>query len=398
MLVIVAGWNVLVASAASTPVMLGQVSNPTPTPEATQMGSSPHTSGDCLGCHSNQKMAGKFQNGETISLAIAPVEKSDSFHTQKGVGCRFCHQDQQTYPHKSTTTPACSVCHYQMTGTTSEGEQLVFDLPYEDARALSLSMTGACQQCHSEKFDEVKDSAHTRFQEEGNRYAPVCVDCHNGHKISTVDRLQVAKVCSQCHLAEYSAYKSSVHGAALEKEFNFDVPTCSDCHGTHRVVGPRDSQFREKAAADMCGKCHANQELMSKYGLSTAVLSTYLDDVHGQRDLLGRLDKTSFVKATCYDCHGTHNILSPKNPYSRVYPDNVQHTCGQCHQDTNISFPAAWLSHKAPDSTNLAGLNFTNRFWLGSVVVAVVVIVLFMILDDRRRMAGKIIIPTKHEE
>lgn len=413
-LLILASWNVLMASANTlrddeSPAPTAEVAaatqatNPTPAPQPTaasvQEGPSPHTSGDCLACHGNEKMVGKFPNGETISLYVVPLEQSDSFHTQKGVGCRFCHQDQQTYPHKNTSTQACSVCHSEISGGAPQGDgQQVFDLPYEDARALSLSFTTACQQCHSNKFDEVKDSAHTRIQKEGNRYAPVCVDCHSGHKISDVNRLMVAKVCSQCHQAEYSAYKSSIHGAALEKESNFDMPTCSNCHGYHKVVGPSDGDFREKAATEMCGKCHADQALMKKYGLSANVLSTYLDDVHGQVDLLGRLDNSSYTKATCYDCHGTHNILSPKNPYSKVYPDNLQKTCQQCHKDANISFPKAWLSHKTSGSINMSGLSSVNRLSLITVVIVIIAIVIFMILDDRRRMAGKLIIHTKRED
>jgi hypothetical protein len=412
LLLILASWNVRVASAttlradedapSAAAVVAVQASSPTPTPQPTsapvQTGPSPHTSGDCLGCHGNEKMVGKFPNGETVSLYVVPLEQADSFHTQKGVGCGFCHQDQKTYPHKDTASQACSICHYQISGNAPQGDQLVFDLPYEDARALSLSLSTACRQCHSNKFDEAEDSAHTRLQKEGNRYAPVCVDCHSGHRISNVNRLMIAKVCSQCHRAEYFAYKSSVHGAALEKESNFDMPTCSDCHGNHKVVGPSDSDFRGKAATEMCGKCHADQALMRKYGLSTEVLSTYLDDVHAQTDLLGRLDNSSYTKATCYDCHGTHNILSPKNPYSKVYPDNLQKTCQQCHKDANISFPQTWLSHKTPSSTNLSGLSFINRFSLAVVAIAVVVIVFFMIFDDRRRMAGKSIIHIKRDE
>jgi hypothetical protein len=412
MLWILASWNVRAASANSlkaatvtptpeasaTPTEAPTLA-PTPQPTAAPKGPNPHNSGDCLACHGNEKMIGKFSNGDTISLYIKPAEGSDSFHMQKGVGCRFCHQDQQTYPHKNTANQACSVCHYQIAGGAAPaGDQMVFDLPYEDARAISLSISEACRQCHAEKYDEVKDSAHTRLLQEGNRYAPVCADCHSGHKISTVDRLKVAKVCSQCHLAEYSAYKGSVHGAALEKEFNFDVPTCSDCHGAHDVVGPSDNKFRENAATEMCGKCHANQALMSKYGISTNVLSTYLDDVHGQTDLLGRLDDSNYIKATCYDCHGTHNILSPKNPYSKVYPDNLQKTCQQCHKNAGISFPQAWLSHKTPSSTTLSGLYYANRFSLAAVVVAIIVIVAFIILDDRRRITRKIVIGTKSDE
>ena len=32
---------------------------------------------------------------------------------------------------------------------------------------------------------------------------------------------------------------------------------------------------------EMCGKCHADKELMQKYGISTDVFDTYVADFHG---------------------------------------------------------------------------------------------------------------------
>lgn len=406
---IVLNWNVPLAQAKTlkdespTPtVEITGTAQPTdaaatPQPSLTQDKPSPHSGNDCLACHGNEKMVGKFPNGETISLYVVPSQQMDSTHAQRGFSCVICHQDQKTYPHANSGAQSCSVCHYQIAGSAPQGDQLVFEMPYEDARALGLSFSKVCGKCHSEKFKEIESSIHTRFQQEGNRYAPGCVDCHSAHKISDASNLMVEKVCSQCHRAEYLAYKSSVHGEALEKKFDLNVPTCASCHGYHNVTGPSDSDFRDKAAVDMCGKCHANKALIKKYGLSADVLTTYMDDVHAQTDLLGRVDNSGYPKATCYDCHGTHYILSPKNPYSKVYPENLQKTCQQCHKDANIRFPQAWLSHKTPSSANLAGLYFTNRLSLVAVIALVVVIILFVVLDYRRRRAEKIVIQPEKE-
>jgi hypothetical protein len=409
LLLITNNWNVLLVSAKTlrdespTPTVETEAavqasdSTATPQPSLTTAQPNPHTSNDCLACHGNEKMVGKFPNGETISLYVVPSEQKDSSHAQKGFSCEVCHQDQKIYPHKNSSTQSCSVCHYQISGNPPPGDQLVFDLPYEDARALGLSFGIVCGKCHSNKISEVEGSVHTRLQQEGNRYAPGCADCHSAHKISDAGKLMVAKVCSQCHRAEYLAYKSSVHGEALEGKLDPNVPTCADCHGYHKVTGPSDDDFRDKAAVDMCGKCHANKALIKKYGLSPDILSTYLDDVHAQTDLLGRIDNSGYPKATCYDCHGTHYILSPKNPYSKVYPDNLQKTCQQCHKDANIRFPQAWLSHKTPSSTTLSGLYFTNRISLVAVFGLVAVIILFVILDFRRRKAEKIVVQPKQD-
>jgi hypothetical protein len=386
-------------STASTPLAEATLpATAAPEPTATEKGPSPHASGDCLACHGNEKMMGKLQNGELLSLYVVPVVDKSSYHTQKGIGCGFCHEDQATYPHKRASSSSCALCHSNITGGAPKSDQMVFDLPFVDVREIGLSINANCQNCHKNKFEEVKDSAHTRIMNEGNRFAPVCIDCHSGHNIITIDRITITKICSKCHTAEYTAYRTSVHGIALEKEFNHDVPTCEDCHGAHNVTGPAEGDFRAKVATETCGKCHADKGLMAKYGLSTEILTTYMDDVHGHTDVLGRVDTTSATKATCYDCHGTHNILSPKNPYSKVYPDNLQKTCQQCHKDASISFPQTWLSHNSPSQSSMPGLYFTNQFSLGAVIAVIVGIALFIILDLRQRRAAKLLTHTRRED
>src|SRR5512133_533912 len=91
--------NVLLVSARSlsdaspTPtvetVATAQAADATATPEP---GSSPakvnpHTSNNCLACHGNEKMVGKFPNGETISLYVVPSQQMDSTHAQRGFSC-----------------------------------------------------------------------------------------------------------------------------------------------------------------------------------------------------------------------------------------------------------------------------------------------------------------------
>ena len=362
-----------------------QVSSATPLPD-----SNPHINGVCLGCHGKIKMQGRLANGELITLNIKMLTDQSSFHTQKGVSCTICHQDQVNYPHKGSADDSCATCHPQSVDIAPDSEEtFTFILPFKDTRDLAISLSIACQKCHGDKFEQVKNSSHTKLLAEGNTATPVCVDCHTGHDIVTVDRQTVSKVCQKCHMPEYTAYKASIHGSALEKESNQDVPTCSDCHGSHDVKGPSDNSFRQTAATEICGKCHTNKAIMDKYGISTNVLTTYMDDVHGRTSLLGGIDKSGIVKATCYDCHGTHDILTPSNPYSKVYPENLQKTCQQCHKDANITFPEAWLSHKTPSMNSMPALFLTNRYALDMVGIIAGLIVLFILLDVRRQLSMK---------
>jgi hypothetical protein len=376
--------------------------DPTPTPGATEtpvvtanplpsatVQPNPHLGGDCLDCHGNPALTGETLNGETISLYIQPSEHQESFHSREGGGCnKFCHQAQVTYPHETSTIESCAVCHWKDASQPSQETRLVFKLPYNDPRAITLEVNTSCQKCHVEIFEAITDSAHTRIMQEGNRFAPVCSDCHSGHDISLVTRQDVSGVCKKCHLAEYLTYKGSVHGAALEANANPDVPTCAGCHGSHTVSGPDTVDFRT-TTVKICGDCHSNKSIMDKYGISTDVLSTYMDDAHGLTDFFRKTNLENITRATCFDCHGKHNILTPDNPSSKVYPENLQSTCQQCHKDANIRFPQSWLSHTKLDAEANAGLNLTNLVSWIIVVIAAVVILVLIGLDVRRRVAAR---------
>ncbi len=43
--------------------------------------------------------------------------------------------------------------------------------------------------------------------------------------------------------------------------------------------------------------------------------------------------------ATCYDCHGGHQVLKANDPASTVYPSNVPKMCAGCHADEALMAP-----------------------------------------------------------
>jgi hypothetical protein len=126
---------------------------------------------------------------------------------------------------------------------------------------------------------------------------------------------------------------------------------------------------------------------MAKYGISTNVLQTYLDDFHGRTVDYDRKSNAAAVpEATCYDCHGIHNVRSPQDASSTVYPTNLQHTCQKCHSDAEISFPQAWLGHSAPDLKKSPILFAVNWFYQVSIPVVLVSIGIYILLDAQRRV------------
>jgi predicted CXXCH cytochrome family protein len=105
-----------------------------------------------------------------------------------------------------------------------------------------------------------------------------------------------------------------------------DAPACGDCHGSHGIIDPASTEFRE-SIPDVCGRCHGEKE------------ETYLDTYHGKSVVLGDTSR-----AVCIDCHGYHKILPKSDPESTVSSQNVVATCGKCHENANTRF-SSFLVH-----------------------------------------------------
>jgi hypothetical protein len=348
---------------------------------------------NCLMCHGDPDFVATFENGELLSLHVDRAEYEHSVHGPAGLNCVACHTDLASYPHHNQQV-VCTACHPEEGGEPeTEYAPLRAKLSFADRRELVLSINEACRSCHRHEFEVAVDSAHVRVLEGGNREAPVCVDCHGGHdamRFSEQPPAEASHMCGECHRAVYSTYRTSVHGAALEADANPDVPGCIACHGVHSVRGPRDSPYRNDSIA-ICGDCHADKEMMDKYGISTQVFDTYLDDFHGRTVELFRSQSGTDQshKAVCFDCHGIHNIRAPSDALSTVYPANLQHTCQQCHQDASIQFPSAWLSHYVPEWEHTPALVVVNTAYQILIPVVIGGFVGYIGLDANKRRVDK---------
>jgi len=275
---------------------------------------------NCLKCHGDPELKVAFSNGESLSLYVDPTSSDHSVH-QSRLSCLDCHQRSAYYPH--------------------------FPLNVISRREFTVAMYDLCKRCHFEQYTRTLDSVHFEAMAEGSEKAPVCTDCHGSHNVLPVkgSHTKIAQTCSDCHAEIYSAYAKSVHGASLEAE-NQDVPVCTSCHGVHNIHGAATASFRQ-ASVDLCIKCHGDKQLMDKYGISSAVTKTYLDDFHGKTAGFYQKESSSVWPdvAVCTDCHGVHDIKKTNDPDSRVVKANVAETCRRCHKDASPTFPAAWLSH-----------------------------------------------------
>jgi len=310
----------------------------------------------CLSCHGNPELSMTLPSGEVLSLYISRDVLNHSVHSPLGIECEACHTNITTYPH-----PAIS---------------------FQSIRELSLNYYQTCQKCHSSNYEKTLDSMHASVAASGNQNAPVCTDCHGAHNVRPPDepRALISETCSKCHGEIVEIYKSSVHGKALIDENNPDVPVCTDCHGVHNIQDPRTSEFRVQNP-ELCADCHANQELMAKYGLSSDVYSIYKTSWHGVDVSVykARWPTIWHDSAVCTDCHGIHNIFSTENSNSMVNPNNLLATCQQCHPGVGPNWVDSWTGHNEISLERTPALFYVERFyssfmpfilWLSIIYVA----------------------------
>jgi predicted CXXCH cytochrome family protein len=315
----------------------GTLAKPSSLPPSAQM---PQTDEECLSCHGDPELEMTLPSGEILSLYISPEVFQASVHTPLGIGCRSCHSNIEGYPHP--------------------------ELEYASHRELSRSLYLACQRCHSDNYDRTLDSMHAQAAAAGNLDAPICTDCHGTHDIVPPDqpRARVSQTCGQCHAQIFEDYAASVHGSALIAEDNPDVPVCTDCHGVHNIQDPRTALFRVESP-ELCAGCHADADLMARYGLSSDVYSLYSLSWHGVDVSVYRANWPTIwhESAVCTDCHGVHDIRRTGDPASHVNPDNLLTTCRQCHPDAGPNWTGAWTGHNRVSLDRTPFVFYTQAFY-----------------------------------
>ncbi|HEY6194308.1 MAG TPA: cytochrome c3 family protein [Candidatus Eisenbacteria bacterium] len=197
-----------------------------------------------------------------------------------------------------------------------------------------------CMMCHARKdlraaggqgrsmFVSEDQLSHSRHQK------IACAQCHTGTTPSAQRPCSTVKPrvdCSTCHAAEVAIYQSSVHGklAAIGSP---DAPECTDCHGSHGILGHLEtpSPTYARNVPVLCGSCHrTGQKAALRYkGSQTQILEHYEESIHGK----GLLKSGLVVTATCADCHSPHGELPSADPASTVNRANVASTCAKCHR------------------------------------------------------------------
>jgi predicted CXXCH cytochrome family protein len=149
-----------------------------------------------------------------------------------------------------------------------------------------------------------------------------CTACHTTIKEYPHPDKVTPVACQNCHADQASGLTGSVHAKASEHP-------CISCHGNAHAIFPKDDPRSAVYPLNIprtCGFCHSDAALAKKYGLVN-VYSLYMDSIHG----FALSKEGLLVAANCQSCHGSHHILSHKNPLSPTYKANIPKTCGGCH-------------------------------------------------------------------
>lgn len=262
----------------------------------------------CVSCH--------LQLEDSTLAAPARIYEED-IHAEKGFTCVDCHGGNPTRDDLTSKGP----------GTGFVG------------RPAGRQVLQACGRCHSDaafmrrynpnlRVDQVTEyatSVHGQLLLKGDTRVATCISCHPAHQIrqpgdtrSSVNALNVAETCGQCHAsADYmksygiptdqvEAYKTSVHWQALSEGGDRSAPTCNDCHGNHGAAPPGVS-----SVGNVCGQCHS---VMAEY---------FVEGRHAPvfeaMDLPG-----------CASCHSNHDVIQPPDSALGI---GDQSFCVNCHSE-----------------------------------------------------------------
>lgn len=204
----------------------------------------------------------------------------------------------------------------------------------------------ACTVCHPREGVELAKSVHYREGigchdcHGGNPLALELEKAHGGNYVGVPSRREIPRRCASCHsdparmrpynlpIDQLALYQISNHGLGLAKGDD-RVAVCSDCHGAHEVRSASDPESRTYSprVPNTCGRCHADEKLMSRYGLSPKAVQDYRASVHGK----ALIEEGNLNAPSCARCHGVHGATPPGF-------GDVDKVCGQCHSTAREFF------------------------------------------------------------
>lgn len=125
--------------------------------------------------------------------------------------------------------------------------------------------------------------------------------------------------CLMCHSDKSAIGKRNGKTISIyvnEKKFAGSIHASLQCVACHADLAGKELPHDEDLSKVDCGTCHSSEQEQHNKSL------------HGKA-----IKRGDPLAPRCNDCHGTHDILSAKNPNSTVAVLKVPFLCGKCHQE-----------------------------------------------------------------
>ena len=337
----------------------------------------------CQDCHTTIKDFPHPDKVPKVQCSTCHTDEAShvagSIHSALGdVACQSCHGDPHEVSAAAETAPAkCAQCHADEVKdfrksihgqaaaardpdapTCSSCHSSVHQVRVSSDAASPVAkknLADTCASCHSNPqflsrhkipfahpVELYRQSVHGRAVVDGDGAAASCSDCHGSHGIfppkdarSKTNHWNIPATCGHCHADIAKTYGESVHGQAM-KDGVSAAPVCSDCHGEHLILGPKEQASLVNAgrvSMATCGRCHSDERLALRYNLPADRVPSYADSYHGLAQRGG-----SQIVANCASCHGVHNIFRSNDARSTVNAANLSKTCGACHAGAGDHF------------------------------------------------------------
>lgn len=204
----------------------------------------------CGSCHDDKRIIGAyFKNTNDRQDAQARTAVAEYYQTVHGLAATKAGL---------VVAATCSDCH---------GPHLIMPADSAASTLSRANVAKTCGACHAGVLATFDSSSHGKALVSGKKTdtghgAPVCIDCHEGHKIVTPKDSAwfrgIVWQCGECHERVTKTYFETYHGQVTELGFGITAK-CSDCHTAHAMLPPSDarSSVNQANLVATCGKCHA---------------------------------------------------------------------------------------------------------------------------------------------
>jgi formate dehydrogenase gamma subunit len=275
-------------------------------------------------------------------LVIIALLLISSVFSQSNQVCMDCHEDEEMTAFIKDTVEISAYINIKVYENSIHGDMDCIDChtDIEDPEDHAEDLKSVnCAECHEDAQDEFKSSIHALAMKEDHIQGADCKDCHGKHNILPSDdensmtfKLNIENTCGECHRrpdvlkqlgirgdGPVVAYHGSVHDKILHEDPDKNAPTCISCHDYHNVLRNIDSHAKDQIPKT-CGKCHEK------------ILNEYEQSIHWKAVRRGH-----FESPVCNDCHGEHQIVSPKETDAVTNRLNLSsQLCADCHSNKTM--------------------------------------------------------------